>query len=217
MRWPCGAPTTDLGLEPADRRDLLLAALESDARPGRERARRAAPTTGSAASTPRTLDRVKADDRDASRRADVRISRAEHRMLHRDGSFRWMLARGLAVRDEAGKAYRMAGSQTDITKGKVADRADGSAEPDPVPRPAGRSRSTGRRRHSGLPVCRAVPRSRSLQAGQRQPRPRLGDQLLVAIARRLESCLRVDRHGRAAWRRPHARPPRRRRVHDPAR
>src|SRR5207249_1771054 len=33
---------------------------------------------------------------------------SEHRMLHKDGSYRWMLTRGVGVRDELG-AYRMAG------------------------------------------------------------------------------------------------------------
>jgi diguanylate cyclase (GGDEF)-like protein/PAS domain S-box-containing protein len=42
----------------------------------------------------------------------------EYRMLHRDGTYRWMLSRGLAVWDGTGPAYRMAGSQTDITKRK---------------------------------------------------------------------------------------------------
>jgi len=45
----------------------------------------------------------------------------EYRIKHRDGSYRWMLCRGLAVKDEAGKAYRMAGSQTDITGRKTAE------------------------------------------------------------------------------------------------
>ncbi len=40
----------------------------------------------------------------------------EVRMRHRDGTYRWMLSRGQAVRDAAGRAIRMVGSQTDITE-----------------------------------------------------------------------------------------------------
>ncbi len=45
----------------------------------------------------------------------------EYRIMHRDGTYRWMLNRGLAVRNEYGKAYRMAGSQTDIAERKIAE------------------------------------------------------------------------------------------------
>ncbi|WPZ32458.1 EAL domain-containing protein [Thalassobaculum sp. OXR-137] len=43
---------------------------------------------------------------------------SEHRVRHRDGTYRWMLVRGLAVRDTSGHAYRIAGSMTDITDRK---------------------------------------------------------------------------------------------------
>jgi diguanylate cyclase (GGDEF)-like protein/PAS domain S-box-containing protein len=45
----------------------------------------------------------------------------EHRMLHKDGSYRWVLVRGLAVRNESGEAYRVAGSLTDVTERKIAE------------------------------------------------------------------------------------------------
>jgi diguanylate cyclase (GGDEF)-like protein/PAS domain S-box-containing protein len=44
---------------------------------------------------------------------------SEYRILDASGMYRWVLCRGLARRDENGKAYRFAGSQTDITDRKV--------------------------------------------------------------------------------------------------
>jgi diguanylate cyclase (GGDEF)-like protein/PAS domain S-box-containing protein len=74
------------------------------------------------------FDRVHPDDRERlfselalhleGRTPHVEV---EHRVRHFDGSWRWMLARGAAVRDSAGKAYRVAGSQTDITARKLAE------------------------------------------------------------------------------------------------
>jgi diguanylate cyclase (GGDEF)-like protein/PAS domain S-box-containing protein len=47
---------------------------------------------------------------------------SQFRILHRDGTYRWVLNRGLAVRDESGEAHRMAGSITDITEQKVTEQ-----------------------------------------------------------------------------------------------
>jgi diguanylate cyclase (GGDEF)-like protein/PAS domain S-box-containing protein len=47
---------------------------------------------------------------------------SQHRMRHSDGSWRWVLTRGLAIRDRDGAATRMAGSLSDITDRLVAER-----------------------------------------------------------------------------------------------
>jgi diguanylate cyclase (GGDEF)-like protein/PAS domain S-box-containing protein len=46
----------------------------------------------------------------------------EHRMLTRGGEVRWMLTRGVAVRNEDGTVIRMAGSLTDVTARKLAEQ-----------------------------------------------------------------------------------------------
>ncbi len=47
----------------------------------------------------------------------------QFRMKHKDGSLRWVLSRGAAIRDKNNRAFRMAGSQSDITEQKNAEAA----------------------------------------------------------------------------------------------
>ena len=44
----------------------------------------------------------------------------EYRVRHKDGTYRWMLARGTAIRDQAGKPIRLVGSRVDVTELKRA-------------------------------------------------------------------------------------------------
>ncbi len=124
---------------------------------------------------------------------------SEHRMRHDDGSFRWMFSRGVAIRDEQGTATRMAGSMSDITARKSAEeRLVHDALHDAL---------------TGLPN-RGLFRDRlalALRRAERQPDYRcavlfldidrfkvvndgfthiIGDQLLVALGRRLVDHLR---------------------------
>ena len=75
------------------------------------------------------FDRVHRDDIDTLRAAiDAHLSASsthleqEVRMRHADGEDRWVVVRGMAVRNEDGKASRFAGSMTDITARKLAER-----------------------------------------------------------------------------------------------
>jgi diguanylate cyclase (GGDEF)-like protein/PAS domain S-box-containing protein len=74
------------------------------------------------------LDRVNPEDR-ARLQADLsgHVSgerpklHSEYRIRHKDGQERWMLCRGLADRDAAGRVARVAGWQSDITDRKLAE------------------------------------------------------------------------------------------------
>ena len=47
----------------------------------------------------------------------------EHRMLHKDGSIRWILVQGKAIRDKSGNAVRLIGTDADITDRRQAEKS----------------------------------------------------------------------------------------------
>jgi PAS domain S-box-containing protein len=67
-------------------------------------------------------DRPKMQDAlDRYLRNEADTFEVEYRMWHRDASYRWILARGAALRDAEGRPQRMAGSHTDLTAWKRAE------------------------------------------------------------------------------------------------
>lgn len=73
---------------------------------------------------PQDADRVNEEIQDHLRGAVPHLE-SQHRIMHTDGTYRWVLVRGLAVHDEDGKPYRMAGSISDITTSRMYDNVTG--------------------------------------------------------------------------------------------
>ena len=67
---------------------------------------------------PDDIDELKSD-MNAHLEGNTPYFENEHRLRHMNGTYIWVLARGLAVRDNNGKAYRFAGSVGDISKRKA--------------------------------------------------------------------------------------------------
>ncbi len=159
--------------------------------------------------TPDTwFDLVHADDYPQLRRAiDSHLSgdtdhfECEYRMLHKAGVYHWMLCRGLATRNKDGLPYRMAGSQTDITLRKVAEqRLRHDALHDPL---TGLSNRSHFLHLLDQTVKRAQQQSDLLFAilfidldDFKQVNDtyghQVGDQLLNAVAYRLQACVRAN-------------------------
>ena len=115
---------------------------------------------------------------------------SEHRILHRDNTYRWVRCRGAATRDASGVVRRLAGSFTDITESKVSDALTGLPDRvlfvDVTDRAMARARRQPDRKCAliilGLNRFSALTDSLGLMTAER---------LLVAVAQRLDARLRA--------------------------
>ncbi len=112
-----------------------------------------------------------------------------HRLLHRDGTYRWTSCHGVVVRNETGRAVRVVGCHSDVTAEKVADALTGLPNRllfvDHLARAIERTRRNPTHHFAVLLVDLGRADSHDDDAGARTPDP-----LLTAAARRLETCLR---------------------------
>jgi diguanylate cyclase (GGDEF)-like protein/PAS domain S-box-containing protein len=125
----------------------------------------------------------------------------QYRLLHQDGSYRWMLARGLAIRDGSGQVQRLAGCQSDITERKHnEEQLVYYALHDALTGLANRSLFMDRlnralaltKRHQDYEFAVIFLDLDRFKLVNDSLGHRLGDELLVEVAKRLKSCLRVS-------------------------
>ncbi len=143
------------------------------------------------------LDRIHDCDRervkkelDAHQKGFTPHFETEHRVLNKDGTFRWMLSRGLAVRDASGNVTRMAGSQTDITEGKVTDPLTGLPNRLLFIDRLGRLIKHAKRRKDHLFAVLFLDLDGFKMINDSLGHL-IGDQLLLSVSDRLEKCLRL--------------------------
>jgi diguanylate cyclase (GGDEF)-like protein/PAS domain S-box-containing protein len=124
----------------------------------------------------------------------------EHRIRHEDGTYRRCLCRGVAVRTAGGRPARIAGSLTDTTEGSIAqERLRNAGFLDPLTGLCNRAvfvEGIGRRlqelkaRRRSNPFAILYLDLDRFKVVNDSLGHLIGDELLKAVSRRLESCLR---------------------------
>ena len=114
----------------------------------------------------------------------------EHRIRHKSGAFRWVLTRGLAVRDNHGRPIRLAGSQSDVTDGKIVDALTGLPNRVLLVDRLDRMLS-GRRRQEGRHLAVLFLDLDGFKMVNDDMGHLYGDELLQAVAVRLRQSLRL--------------------------
>jgi diguanylate cyclase (GGDEF)-like protein/PAS domain S-box-containing protein len=153
------------------------------------------------------LDRVHPEDLtslnaalDAHLAGTTQVFQYEHRIRHEDGTYRRFLCRGLAVRGAGKKPDRIAGSLTDTTEQAIAqeklrsvgfqDSLTGTFNRAVFVEGLGRRLNECRRRGTGGGFAVLYLDLDRFKIVNDSLGHMVGDELLVAVSRRLEACLR---------------------------
>ena len=124
------------------------------------------------------------------RSGDATTFACRHRLRQKNGTYRWMLCRGEVVRNKSGQPTRLTGSHSDITVEMVTDSLTGLPNRlllmDRVAHSLERSH-----RYEGFHFAvLVIDLGRPVTPGGRAGKA-TSDPLVTAVARRLETCLRV--------------------------
>ena len=142
------------------------------------------------------LDRIHVEDRqDVMRNLRASLDgiahhfASEHRVRHENGTYRWVLVRGMTARSRDGEPIRIAGSMTDITGHKAVDRLTGLPNRAPLAERVDRTLSRIRHDPEHLAALLAINID-GLGLINEGYGEKFGDTVLKAVANRLTNTLR---------------------------